>query len=580
MSETRKRSIFRFALPGLILLCLLMVALIHLNPGLTRYAYAPYAYRILTPDQVTEETTDAYAGVRRTYTFTLPGGSQAAIGARLSFYLRHTIVRAYIEDTQLIYDSAELEDAHIGKTPGNYWLTIPVRENYAGKKVHIECTPVFNSVRDETPVFYLIGHEQLLTLILLPHDALILVLCGVTLLSGLFLSLLAFIIPLDGADRRNLLLIGGLAVTAAVWKISGLSSVALLLDIYGCHKELWYLGALNYLLMQVLSLRYLLSWREDSGTRFARIICSISFGFAAALVLCQFFNVIELHDVLLWYGVGMAAAHAAVLLSKKPRWPEIAWTIPFFLFLCCDLAVYLWKGSMSNSPFFMLWVIVHLFIHGFGFVREAVLKERLLRERETELKNVKIQMMMQQIRPHFIYNTLSSIYFLCRDDPEQAMKVVEDFTEYLHANFTAIAAVTPVIFLDELRHTQAYLNVESIRYGDRLMVDYDLQHTAFMLPALTLQPIVENAVKYGVGKGQLTEHIMVRTRYENGSAVIIVEDDGPGFDQNAGNEEGHIGIENVRERLRMLCDGSLTIRSSVTVGTEVVIIIPNGQKNP
>ena len=54
----------------------------------------------------------------------------------------------------------------------------------------------------------------------------------------------------------------------------------------------------------------------------------------------------------------------------------------------------------------------------------------------------------------------------------------------------------------------------------------------------------------------------------------------PGFDQNAGNEEGHIGIENVRERLRMLCDGSLTIRSSVTVGTEVVIIIPNGQKNP
>ena len=159
------------------------------------------------------------------------------------------------------------------------------------------------------------------------------------------------------------------------------------------------------------------------------------------------------------------------------------------------------------------------------------------------------------------------------------MKVVEDFTEYLHANFTAVAAVKPIPFSDELRHTQAYLNVESMRYGERLRVDYDLQYTSFELPALTLQPIVENAVKYGVGKGQRMEHIFIRTHYENGSAVIIVEDNGPGFDQNAVNEDVHIGIENVRERLRMLCDGFLTIRSSAGMGTEVVIVIPDGTKS-
>ena len=94
--------------------------------------------------------------------------------------------------------------------------------------------------------------------------------------------------------------------------------------------------------------------------------------------------------------------------------------------------------------------------------------------------------MMNQIRPHFIYNTLTSIYVLCRDDPERAALIVQNFTEYLQSNFTALTATELITFSDELRHTKAYVSVESYRYREKLSVDYDIRHTAFRLPPLTL----------------------------------------------------------------------------------------------
>ena len=559
----------------LALLCLLLVTLIHLNPGLVRYAYAPYAYWIMQPEEVTEESADGCAGVRRTFTFTIPDGNPTRIGARLSFYLRHTSARIEIEDSRLIYDSSESAEPHIGKTPGNYWVTVPIRDNYAGKKVRIVLTPVFENVRSETPDFYLIGHEQLLTMILIPREAPLLFLCAVPLLAGLFLCILAFVLPLERADRRSILLLGSMAVVAALWKSSGLSSVALALDMYGLHKEIWYLGAVMYMLMLTLSLRYLLILRGDRAGRREKTCFYLALAADGVILGLQYLNLLELHHTLIFLGFLMAALHAAALFSGKRSRRETLWCLLLFFSMLLDLAVFALTGSMSGAPFFITWVMLNLLIQGFGFVRGALRKERILRERETELKNAKVQAMMQQIRPHFIYNTLTSIYVLCRDDPRQAMQVVDSFTAYLQANFTAIAATKPIIFPDELRHTRAYLAVEAMRYGDKLKVEYDLKHTAFRLPALTLQPIVENAVKHGIGSGRGDEeHIVIRSRYQNGAAFLTVEDDGPGFDPDAGTGDAHIGIGNVRERLELMCGGTLTVESGPDKGTVISMVIP------
>lgn len=105
---------------------------------------------------------------------------------------------------------------------------------------------------------------------------------------------------------------------------------------------------------------------------------------------------------------------------------------------------------------------------------------------------------------------------------------------------------------------------------------HDIRHSAFRLPpVLSLQPLVENAVKYGVGKGFSPEHILVKTHAEKDCLVLTVEDDGPGFGPESIIDEGHVGIMNVRSRLSMMCGGSLEIQSSTDSGTIVTVMIPN-----
>ena len=561
-------------LAALAALCLLLVVLIHLNPGHTYYAYAPYSFYILQPEEVVEETIPDYAGVRRTYTFTIPEGQATTIGARLSFYLHHTNAYVEIEDTDLVYDSCEKDDAHIGHTPGDYWVTIPARPVYAGKTVHVTLTPVYGSVRDEEPVFWLIGHEQLLTMVLLPKDAPMLALIAVAVMAGLFLFVLALSLPLQAVERQRLLLIGLIAIAAGLWKLSGLSSIALMLDTYGYHKQLWYARAVLYLFMLVASLLFIVCSKENGGNRICLLCWYLLSASAGILVLLQMLNVLELHDSLIWFGIAAAILHLIVLFEEKPTMDELLWGLPFLLTLGIDFLFLFLTGSMHNAPFFLLWTIVNLFLHGFGFIRKAILRERLLAVREAELRDVKVQAMVQQIRPHFIYNTLTSIYVLCREDPQQAMKVISEFSDYLHANFNAISTSEPVSFSDELKHTRAYLAVEAMRYGDNLSVQYDIRHTAFHLPPLTLQPIVENSVKHGIGSGTGPTHIVISTCASNGSAIVTVTDNGPGYAPSTDSDGTHLGLENVRERLDMMCHGTLEIIPDGSSGTRVTMRIP------
>ena len=563
------------ATAALAVLCIVLTIAIILRPGHTYYAYAPYAFFILNPEAETEESIPDHAGVKRTYTLKIPEGHVTETGARLTFYLRHTEALVEFEDSEeAFYDSSENDEPHIGHTPGNYWVSIPVRPVYAGKTVHVTLTPVFGSVADETPVFWLIGHEQLLNMIVLPQDTLLLVLGILTILTGLFLALIVLVLPLDRSDKLSTFLLGALAITAGLWKISGLPSTTLMLDSLGYHKALWYFGVSMYLLMLSLSLLFFITQTSDRNKRKARLCCLIGIGTAILFVVLQFAGVIELHDVLVGYGFFVAALHLIALLGHRPSRSEMLWVIPFMLTLGIDMLFYGAHGNLHRAPFFLLWSTANLIFRGISFVRGAILKERLLAQKETELRETKIHAMIQQIRPHFIYNTLTSIYVLIRDDPKEAMHVTQDFTDYLQANFSAIAASKPISFTDELRHTKAYLAVERMRFGEDLRVDFDIRHSAFRLPALTLQPIVENAVKYGIGMGHAPEHILIRTMSGDGCAVITVTDDGPGFDPDSGDDEAHVGIKNVRERLAVMCGGTVEIESGAEKGTTVRMTIP------
>lgn len=181
-----------------------------------------------------------------------------------------------------------------------------------------------------------------------------------------------------------------------------------------------------------------------------------------------------------------------------------------------------------------------------------------------------------KMRPHFVFNTLSSIYYLCDSDPRKAQQVIGDFTSYLRYNFNALAQNDLIPFSEELAHTRAYLSVESARFENLLFVEYHTMHTNFRLPPLTMQPIVENAVKHGVDPDSKPLTIRINTRLGNNSSFVTIEDDGPGFSApNPSDEQGlHIGLNNVRDRLQLMCRGSIDISPRRGGGTIVTIEVP------
>ena len=192
----------------------------------------------------------------------------------------------------------------------------------------------------------------------------------------------------------------------------------------------------------------------------------------------------------------------------------------------------------------------------------------------------RIQIMMSQIQPHFLYNTLTTIQALCLDNPKKAASVTEQFASYLRQNIDSLDRGNLIPFRKELEHTLVYARIEMARFPN-IHLDYEIEDEDFYLPALTVQPVVENAIRHGV-RGLPKGQIDIITNLLPDCHEILICDNGRGFTaEEASAADGpHIGIQNVRERLHRLCRGSLTIESKEGGGTRVIIRIPRGKEEP
>ncbi len=208
-----------------------------------------------------------------------------------------------------------------------------------------------------------------------------------------------------------------------------------------------------------------------------------------------------------------------------------------------------------------------IFIHYTEFSQQAT---------DETMAQQRIQLMLSQIKPHFLYNALGSVEALCERDPKAAKLTTRKFAKYLRGNMDSLSEEKLIPFKKELQHTELYIELEQIRFGDALQVKYEIKTCDFFLPPLTLEPIVENAVKHGIrmkvdGRGTVSVSVEEKEDYYE----LRVMDDGVGFDPENVFEDGlHIGIRNVRERLQRICGGTLTIHSAVGKGTTAEICLP------
>lgn len=237
---------------------------------------------------------------------------------------------------------------------------------------------------------------------------------------------------------------------------------------------------------------------------------------------------------------------------------------------------------ISYTVFPIAGVIVDYLVHGWSLtykglvVGTVIIYTSIYLQRRRLIEAQRMSLMMSQMNPHFMYNTLNTVASLCETSPKSAKNLIIDFSTYLRRNMDTLTTTELIPFDQELAHVECYLKIEKARFMDRINVVYSINCKNFRLPALTLQPIVENAVKHGITKKVQGGTIKISTFETDKLYVIEVIDDGAGFDTEAKTDGGrtHIGISNVRARLKDACRGSLTVKSKIGVGTRATIEIP------
>ena len=201
---------------------------------------------------------------------------------------------------------------------------------------------------------------------------------------------------------------------------------------------------------------------------------------------------------------------------------------------------------------------------------------QFVREHEQDLMAAqRIRIMMTQIQPHFLFNALNTIRALYVKDPPLADKTLENFSTYLRQNLESLSQTDLVPVTRELEHTRLFTEIEMLRFPN-VRVEYQIEDSAFAVPALTIQPLVENAIRHGV-RSRKEGLVTVSTVRESDTHKITIRDNGEGFDVNdQDSADGpHIGIRNVKDRIEQMCGGKMILQSEMGKGSNVTILIPD-----
>lgn len=194
---------------------------------------------------------------------------------------------------------------------------------------------------------------------------------------------------------------------------------------------------------------------------------------------------------------------------------------------------------------------------------------------EKELSENSSSIMLSQINPHFIFNTLNCIKGLTLIDSKRACSIIDTFSKYLRSNLSAVNKKEPIAFITELEHIETYLTIETTRFPN-IEIEYDLVDTNFYIPPMTIQPIVENAVVHGVCQKIGGGKIKICSKIIENYVIISIIDNGKGFsyDKNTSYLPSNHSLSIISQSLATLVKGELLISSKLDEGTEVVIKIP------
>lgn len=372
----------------------------------------------------------------------------------------------------------------------------------------------------------------------------------ILLISNILMQLGEAGIWFFAGELENIVLLNISAMMSMVFSYVLISAYAHCLTEFVCErKKVSFVP--NYIILAICSIYILLSVISLFNGMF------FSFDENGCFVNGPMYGLVRAYDlIVIIIGIFWVMCYRKILTLR-----EISFLISFNVLPLLSMTLQrFWEPTPQYMAVTLSLIVIYVLFHG---------------EITRQLADSRISIMLSQIQPHFMHNMLTTIMYMCRTEPEEAEKTVGQFADYLRANMDSLTLKQCIQFETELKHVKTYWSLEEKRFGDKIRAVYDIQENSFMLPSLTIQPIVENAVKHGMRKGkQLT--VTIRTYSDVNNYYVEINDDGRGFDVNAFENDGksHIGIKNVQQRLKMMCGGELMVNSVPDQGTDAVIKIP------
>jgi sensor histidine kinase YesM len=277
-----------------------------------------------------------------------------------------------------------------------------------------------------------------------------------------------------------------------------------------------------------------------------------------------------------------------VYLSVGTAWAMVVQGLPLILLLVLrNLTSYnfeqLYRTDHHWLPILLLNVVVYwvilssslIFVYYERYQNEMLKASKL----DAQLSNARLHALKMQLHPHFLFNTLHSITALIlKNENRDAVKMVNRLSELLRLTLDNIE--TQVLTLeDEIEFTRRYLEIERIRFHDRLTVEWDVDPRALkaQVPNLILQPLVENAMRHAVDSNSGTSRIQIAAHLQNDQVVMEVRDDGKDLEKISGqNGAAGLGLKNTRARLSELYseDYSFSLSRRENEWTIAQIVIP------
>ena len=538
-------------------------------------------------DYTSREVKDVNApiGIKKEYTFTLDAAIEK--DTHLAFYTVHQYVSVFL-DGKNVYSINPSGDNWICKTVGSNWVMFPLYREDAGKEIRIEITPVYKSFRNRQ-VDFLIGSELEIYRDRLVKDLPQLILGVMIVFVGIiFICVVGYNLFRNRRGKR-LAVLGVFSVMMGLWRLTDTRFTPFIMP----DKPVFMFYVSVTMLM--LGMIPLMKWSKeyfhpraygllDGYCIFTALLCLVQ-------IFIQFAGIADLREMLVYthfiMGMGIVVIIGRIFYErmKYPKKPEQVFG-NFLPFICvagmaADIAAFYLKGNSSGLLFSMFAFLLYIVFVGIGIMlhyseQELVLaeQERQLAEKERKLTEQRITSMMSQIRSHFIFNVLTTISSYCKVDAKKADRALIRFSRYLRKNINIIETQGLVDFNAELEQVEDYVALEQMRFEDKITFVKDIGTISFQIPPLTIQPIVENAIKHGLVKQGRSGTVCLSTMREEEYIVIKVTDDGVGFVVQQQGVGDSVGLKNVRYRLEKMVNGSIAIESSLGEGTTVTIRIP------